>query len=238
VIFSDGKLLKRGGEVRTLIDSSNVFDMFYKALEDFRRFRKPFKLLVLIGSLLDNGDLGYEVLANAVIRSCEVECFKEWIEVLTLLKDYVDIVKLTEYLLKQDRGVLSSQVYEELLKTLSCEDLVTLANTPLDKGREFIKAYVKVGLTVASCSDIVKTKALGLLSEALLNDVLKASDLKEALRNVNIKIVLKRRFGEVSGIDIYINNEKINVTEDVNVIGMLKAYMLQEINSSVSSLAS
>jgi len=77
-----------------------------------------------------------------------------------------------------------------------------------------------------------------LLSEALLNDVLKASDLREALRNVNIKIVLKRRFGEVSGVDIYINNEKINVTEDVNVIGMLKAYMLQEINSSVSSLAS
>ncbi len=236
MIFSEGRLLKRGG-TRSLIDGS-VFEVFYKALEDFRRFGRPFKLLALIGSLLDNDDLGYEALAKAIIKSCSVTCFMEWFKILTLLKDYVDVTKLVEYLLKQVDGVLNSQVYEDLLKTLSCEDLVKLADLSSNKRREFIKAYVKVGLTTASCGDLMKTKALGMLSEALLNDVLKASDLNEVLRNVSIKLVLKRRFGEVSGVDVYVNSEKVNLTENISIVGMLKAYVLQEINSNPNSLAS
>jgi len=195
-----------------------------QGISELRDSRKTTKFFFVISLILEDNVSGHSKLARILKEVCKTECYNvDWVKYLNYFKPTFTPITLIRNLINTSLDAVSENLLIELVKSLECDELQTLKNENyLSMWPSLIKHYIKAVLDVRRCESLFP-ETLALLNDAILHDLIKYEDVLEILRNHNLRLVIKRKGNIYSGIEIYYDNIKIDVS-GFNVLGFLKFY--------------
>lgn len=206
------------------VDEREFSELVRLGLRELYALGKPNKLLIALSLILENTVSGHQRLARVLKEVCKTECYDaSWIKYLNTLKPGYSSLTLIKNLMDSPLDLVSEGLLAELINNLECDELSSLRNEGyLEAQPSLIKHYINTILNIRKCSSLI-TDALRLLGDSILYDLIKYEDVREILKESKLRLIIKRKNGVYSGVDIYYNDVKVNAT-DLNILGFLKLY--------------
>ncbi len=195
-----------------------------QGISELRDSRKATKFFFVISLILEDNVSGHSKLARILKEVCKTECYNvDWVKYLNYFKPTFTPITLIRNLINTSLDAVSENLLIELVKNLECDELQSLkTENYLSMWPSLIKHYIKAVLNERRCESLYP-ETLALLNDAILHDLIRYEDVLEILKNHNLRLVIKRRGNIYSGIEIYYDNIKIDVSS-FNVLGFLKFY--------------
>lgn len=206
------------------LDEKELTELMKQGINELRDSGKTTKLFFVISLILEDDVSGHQKLVRILREVCKTECYNvNWIKHLNYFKPSFTPMTLIRDLTSSPLDTVSENLLIELVKNLECEELKTLRNEGyLETWPSLIKHYINTVLNIRKCESLYP-ETLALLNDAILYDLVKHEDVVEILKNHNLRLVIKRKEGIFSGIEIYYNDTKIDIP-NFNILGFLKLY--------------
>ncbi|MEM4032610.1 MAG: hypothetical protein QXV53_04865 [Zestosphaera sp.] len=216
-------LAKIFNHVHTL-DEKELIELIKQGINELRNSGKTTKLFFVVSLILEDNVSGHQRLARILREVCKTECYStNWIKYLNYFKPSFAPIALIRNLISSPLDSVSENLLIELVRSLECDELRMLKSEGyLGMWPPLLKHYVNTVLNIRKCESLY-SETLALLNDAILYDLIKHEDVVEILKDHNLRVVIKRKGGIYSGIEIYYNNTKIEAT-NFNVLGFLKFY--------------
>lgn len=216
-------LIKIFNHIHTL-DEKELTELMKQGISELRDSGKATKLFFVISLILEDNVAGHQKLARILKEVCKTECYNvNWVKYLNYFKPIFAPITLIRNLTNSSLDAISENLLIELVKNLECDELRTLRSEGyLEMWPPLIKHYINTVLNIRRCESLYP-ETLALLNDAILYDLIKHEDVMEILKNHNLRLVIKRKGGIYSGIEIYYNNTKVEVS-NLNILGFLKFY--------------
>jgi len=206
------------------LDEKELTELMRQGINELRSSGKTTKFFLTVSLILEDDVEGHRRLAQVLREVCKTECYSvSWVKYLNYFKPSFTPVKFIKNLTSSSLDETSENLLTELIKNLECDELQTLRSEGyLEMWPKLIKHYINTVLNKQKCESLYP-ETLALLNDAILYDLIKLEDVMEILENQDLKLVIKRRGSTYSGIEVYYNDVKIDVS-DFNILGFLKFY--------------
>ncbi|MEO3993349.1 MAG: hypothetical protein QN229_03445 [Desulfurococcaceae archaeon TW002] len=206
------------------LNEKELVELMKQGISELRDAGKATKLFFVISLVLEDNVSGHQKLAQILREVCKTECHNvNWVKYLSYFKPSFMPITLIRNLTNSSSNTIPENLLIELVKNFECEELKTLRNEGyLETQPSLIKHYINTVLNIRKCESLYP-ETLALLNDAILYDLVKHEEVIEILKNHNLRLVIKRKEGIYSGIEIYYNDTKIDIP-NFNILGFLKFY--------------
>lgn len=206
------------------IDEKELIELMKQGINELRDSGKTTKFFFVVSLILEDGVSGHQKLAQILREVCKTECYSaSYIKYLNNFKPSFNPIAIIRNLTESSLDSVSENLLVELVKNLECDELRTLKNEGyLNIWPPLIKHYIDTVLNVRKCDSLYQ-ETLVLLNDAILYDLVKPEEVMEILKNHKLRLLIKRKGGIYSGIEIYYDDVKIDVS-NFNILGFLKLY--------------